>query len=160
MRRLPLAAQASATNPRGPVRCFAIRPVRRGFCPPETTRLFSPCGSPRHAGISAVSTLQRRVRAGCKQYLNVPNAIQRTLPTRPRVPSRMPRREIAEDREGDIVVGETPGVLGHSEFLEPMCNLLHRGPPLRAYRQLPEPKAYQYSPQPCRSPSLKATFLS
>jgi hypothetical protein len=61
MRRLPLAAQASATNPRRPVRCFAIRPVRQGFCPPETTRFFSPCGSPSHAGISAVSTLQRRV---------------------------------------------------------------------------------------------------
>jgi hypothetical protein len=65
-------------------------------------------------------------------------------------------RQIAEDREVDIVVSKALGVLGHSEFFEPISNLLHR----RLYRRLSEPKAYHYSPQRCRPPSLKSASPS
>src|SRR5262249_45865629 len=44
------------------------------------------------------------------------------------------------------------GVLGHSEFFEPISNLLHR----RLYRPLSELKAYHYSAQRCSPPSLKS----
>jgi hypothetical protein len=60
--------------------------------------------------------------------------------------------QIAEDREIDIVVSKALGVLGQSEFFEPISNLLHR----RLYRRLSEPKAYHCSPHRCRSPSLKS----
>jgi hypothetical protein len=34
--------------------------------------------------------------------------------------------QIPENREIDIVVSKALGVLGHSEFFEPISNLLHR----------------------------------
>ena len=38
-------------------------------------------------------------------------------------------RQIGQDAEIDSVLGKTLGVLGHAEFFEPVCNLLHRRPP-------------------------------
>jgi len=43
-----------------------------------------------------------------------------------------------EDRGIDVVLAKAPGVLGHAEFLEPVLNPLHRGPPSRIIRGLTE----------------------
>jgi bifunctional non-homologous end joining protein LigD len=36
---------------------------------------------------------------------------------------------VGENGEINSVLGKALGVLGHAEFFEPICNLLHRGPP-------------------------------
>jgi hypothetical protein len=51
--------------------------------------------------------------------------------------------QMAENREIDIVISKTLGVLGHAELFEPISNLLHR----RLYRRLSEPKAYHCAPR-------------
>jgi hypothetical protein len=37
--------------------------------------------------------------------------------------------QVWKDAEVDALFGKTLGVLGHAEFFEPICNLLHGGPP-------------------------------
>ena len=38
-------------------------------------------------------------------------------------------RQLAENLNIDVVLGEASRILGHAELFEPICNLLHRGPP-------------------------------
>src|SRR5262249_35592171 len=46
--------------------------------------------------------------------------------------------QMTEDGGIDVALAKTLGVLGHTEFLEPVLNLLHRGPPSRIYRGMTE----------------------
>jgi len=39
--------------------------------------------------------------------------------------------QMTEDRDIDVILGKTLGVLGHAELFEPARNLLHSGAPLR-----------------------------
>ena len=36
--------------------------------------------------------------------------------------------QMGQDSEGNVVLGKAFRVLGHAELLEPVLNLLHRGP--------------------------------
>ena len=54
-----------------------------------------------------------------------------------------------ECRDINPVFGKTLAVLGHAELFEPVCNLLHGGPPDLTPSVLDQPEAQPYTPTYC-----------